>query len=684
MYKPIPGGSTYVVGEEELATTVYLPPVGYVWNWETNELEKTEEIICRSSVPSEQFWERPLRPDNYSKKVKREKLIQKSDPDYYDPELQNYRAREWHRRKFGAWFLNNGQYIYLTGPYYFYLAHWTIDIGPPAFKIADLDKAYFWDYCVEDPFCYGMLEMTKRRVGKTYFGACMIYEYASRVKSAHSGIQSKTGADAKKVFSEKLIQPWRKLIDFFRPTFDTAQGNIPKTTLRFFQPVSKGEKALEEDEESVENELSSWIDFENSGENAYDSQKLLRYLCDEIFKTIEANIIKRHAVIKPCLEDESGNIIGKAIYTSTVEEMEGFLEDYVKLWKQSDMNLRNENGRTESGLYRFFTPAQKIMFVDRYGYPDEARALEHIAREITGMSDPRDIASYIRKHPRNWKEAFSAGGDNCIYDPIKLENRQTILNFKKEKELFKRYNLIWDESSKNEKGIPTKVRKVENANGRFCFAWDFSDEALANNVAWKNNLFIPKNTTQFVIGIDPYDHNRTKNGTFSQGAALVYMKYDPLGDDFFQENFVAYYLGRPATAPEFWEDMVKLCHYFSCQMLFEDQKPGVMHHFIERGYGAFLLRNDKGEPGISASEKTHASIAELTEAFISDNINRVMFPRLIKDWLEYDPDDTQKFDMAMAAGYALIAANRIRLRIKTISKMIRPTRSTFVRRYSIR
>src|SRR5690606_23855967 len=131
----------------------------------------------------------------------------------------------------------------------------------------------------------------------------------------------------------------------------------------------------------------------------------------------------RHKVVRPCLEDESGAIIGKAIYTSTVEDMEGYLDLYEKLWKESDFTKKNKNGRTISGLYRFFTPSQMIMHVDKYGEPDIERALTQIENELAELTDPRDIAAYIRKNPRNWKEAFRTGGDNCLYDPLKLDDR---------------------------------------------------------------------------------------------------------------------------------------------------------------------------------------------------------------------------------------------------------------------
>jgi hypothetical protein len=648
MYTPIPGGTSMIIGEEDLAIEVHLPPVGKGVYSETGEVADVD-ILSRSKDPKEQYWERPEPPADYNKKRKREIMVQESDPDYVDDELNAYRQREWHRRLYGVWVMINGKPHYLTGLYYYYLTHWQIDIGPPNFRIADMYEFYFWQYCEEDPSCYGMVNLAARRAGKTFKSTCILTEFASRTAKAHVGIQSKTNGDAKGVFAEKLIQPFRKLPDFFKPKYDTSQGNVPKKELRFFEPSIRGRKGAMENYDDVI-ELESWIDFMPSVEIAYDGQKLRRYLCDEIFKTTEVDILKRHEVVKPCFEDSSRNIVGKAIYTSTVEEMEGHIERYIEIWNNSDVSKRNKNGKTKSGLYRYFTPVQKMLFLDKYGYPDEQKGLEWVQNEIESIDDSRAKAAFIRKNPRNWKEAFNLSADDCLYNVMKIDERLSTLFFRSKN--YEKFKLKWDEDKK-------RVVKVKDKSGQFMFCWDFSDESLSNNVKDRGGEFSPNNTLKFVIGIDPIDHNRVQTGKFSNGAAAVYMKYDALFPDE-SENFVCLYVGRPPTAKEFWEEMVKLCHYFGCQMLFENNKPGIENHFKERGYGSFLIRDSKGTPGVNANEKTHQQLVDETEAFIEERCHLVNFPELLKDWKEFKMDDTTKYDLAMASGYALMAASNIR------------------------
>jgi hypothetical protein len=102
--------------------------------------------------------------------------------------------------------------------------------------------------------------------------------------------------------------------------------------------------------------------------------------------------------------------------------------------------------------------------------------------------------------------------------------------------------------------------------------------------------------------------------------------------------------------------MIKMCVYYGCSVLYENNKVGMLHYFNDRGYGSFLMwLPERMQPGVAASPKTHQHIAELTESYISEHHEKIYFKDLVKDWLEFDLSNTTKFDAAMAAGYALIA-----------------------------
>ncbi|HDY88335.1 MAG TPA: hypothetical protein ENH82_09530, partial [bacterium] len=115
MYLPVEGGSEYKIGVDDLEVTVYLPEPGYV---PVGEDWEKREPIKRSGKRMEQFWERPLPPDDYKSRKSAEKRKQKEDPDYYEPVCNEYEAREWDRRLHGIWFWNKGVLTYITGLHY--------------------------------------------------------------------------------------------------------------------------------------------------------------------------------------------------------------------------------------------------------------------------------------------------------------------------------------------------------------------------------------------------------------------------------------------------------------------------------------------------------------------------------------------------------------------------------------
>ena len=641
MYKEHDKGTV----EEIFGLKCNIPPNGYVFNVMTGQVER-RGVYARSSRKSDQYWEPTKLPENYYRLREKEVNLQVENKDYFDPALEAFRTQEWDRRLNGFWFYNNGVPTYITGLHYFYMCYWSIDIGLPKFREPDRRYFYFLQYCIEDPECFGMVEISKRRQGKTFRGGVFLYEHASRTKNSRSGIQSKTGSDAKEVFRKAIVQPFKKLPDFFVPIYDQSKGLTPTSELRFYQTTVKGKKAasIRDDDE-----LESMIDWKTSEAISYDGQKIHRYLGDEVGKTADINVWERYLVTRYCHLDDEGNIIGKSLLTTTVEDMEQGGEAFKKIWDNSDHS--NKKGkRTPSGLYRYFCPADHTRHYDKYGLADREKALDEILAERKLLAnDSRALSAVIRKEPLSWEEAFRIDGSKCLFDAMKLNERLDRLSWKDN--LSTRGNFVWVGGDRD-----TRVEFEESANGRWHVSKLFSDPGESNKIIRKGDLFHPNNPS-FVMGVDPVDHNQTQDGRRSNGAGIVLQKYNAAReDDIYNYAFVALYVHRPDNVSVFYEDMIKMCVYYGCSVLFENNKVGMMHYFNDRGYGPFLMwLPERNQPGVAASPKTHQHIAELTESYISDHWDKVFFKQLIQDWLEFDLTATTKFDAAMAAGYAFIA-----------------------------
>jgi hypothetical protein len=640
--------------------TCWIPPVGKVYDRFSGKWVDVE-IKCRSRKKSEQYWERDELPSWYEKKRREEEkiILDTGNPDFFIEECEEVRRQQWFWRLNGRWFYNNGVPTYITGLHWFYLNWWPIGkVGYPWFFEYDRKRFYHIDYCIQDPYCFGRVEVGPRRMGKTYVGGVFVFEATSRVANTNGGIQSKTQPDGKKVFGKAIVSQFRKLPHFFKPVYDTSAGTIPKSEIRFFNTSKKGSSIKIED---LEKELESIIDFRSSEPLAYDGEEMIRILHDEIFKTKDIDVYERYKIVKECLVNTSTEtIIGKYMGTSTVEEVEGQLESYQLMWDDSDPTAeRDGNGHTRSGLYHYFISAAETRGIDKYGNCNYNKNVNTIQNSIANKSG-KDASDYKRKYPLSIKDAFRPQAKDCQYDLEKLENRYDILSILEPKYITCDFRWIDpNDITKGVKVVPTK-------NGNFLLNKDIDPEnGPWNNVQMSGSVAMPKNKAKFIGGNDPFDNKTVNDGRKSDGSTAIFYKYDPM-NPLKSDKFVLVYKFRPKKPTIFYEDTLKMAWFFGCQILMENNKQGIIHYFDgSNPFGINLQKfmvylPGRKEPGIPTTGATHDSIVDHTKEYIEDSIDKVDYPQLIKDWIQFDINNTTKFDLAMSSGICLIAANRFR------------------------
>lgn len=654
MYKKIPNGTTEVIYD---LYECQIPPVGYGIHSVTGELVETD-IIKRSTKKSEQYWQRTPLPENWDKKRKREIEAQASDPDFVDWELENFREQEWKRRLCGVWFYNNGNPVYLTGEYYMYLNWWKLDDGYPQYRDPDRKRYNVLQYCIEDPRCAGMVEASNRRSGKSYRGGLFVYEYISRNSDTNGGIQSKTDTDAKNLFKGKLVTPFKRLPDFFRPGTDTMAGTGFEKEIKFTTTAKKGKGAMDNFDDLG---LNSMINYQPSEVFSYDGWKLHRYLGDEVGKTGRVDVYERHQVVKYCLR-VGGNWIGKALYTTTVEKLKGeesITKAFKKLWMDSDPRERDENGHTKSGLYKYFTPAYDMYKFDKYGYPlsEEGKVFYTNTRNAL-KGDSKAYASEVCKNPFTEKELFWEDGDNCLFDSIRINEQLEFLQWNQD--VVEKGNFVWENGIQDSKVIWEK-----NRNGKWLMPRGFLMKKEDTNLfELRGGIKFPMNDHRFGSACDPYRANMTQDNRRSMGTSLVKQKNN-LSDheDLFINSYVARYYARPATAEMLYEDMLMQSVYFGCKILIENNVgSGPFDYFRRRGYGAYLMHlPGYKEPGVPSTQQNKLSAFYFLEAMISENCNKILYPDLLEDLLEFTLDDTKKFDLSMAALWTELACANIKV-----------------------
>lgn len=589
MYLPIENGSCINIQGLEC----WIPPEGYVLNVATKEYEY-RGVYSRSENTKEQKWERTPLPGWYKDVHKQwknyDRKKKEDDPEFYNEQLEAYKKQEWDRRLNGYWFMNNGKATYLTGSHYMYLQWWQIDIGYPKYRITDLEYFYFQQYCVEDPNCMGMLEITKRRFGKTFRGGLFLYEYITRTKMTNGAIQSKTGGDAKKVFGKAVISPFKKLPKFFRPEYDMSLGITPKTEIRFQQTNVRGAKA----EEGLDREeLGSMIDWGSSDPISYDGQKIHRGFEDEWAKTIECNIYDRHEVLRYCVVDDEGNIIGKLLYSSTVEKLdtdrEGIQESAKTLWEDSDQLNKGENGRTASGLYRFFMTADRSKNFDDYGYPDVEKTVKEIlADRETVKHNPRSLTKRVKKEARTIEEAFSDDGDKCVFNITNINDREKEV---KENPIPKREILFY----LDEKTQTSKWRDANKNEKDFC--WRFSPDAdlseeNSNKFIYDTGVRKPGRTKIGAISVDSYANSQGGRKYGSKASVWVGTKYDVLNPENTGKPFGHLY-GRPTEKDDLHKQVMLAGMFFGFEIFYEHTADDYDGYFKDRGKRGYLGRYPK-------------------------------------------------------------------------------------------
>jgi hypothetical protein len=217
-------------------------------------LPKTpKSLFQRSLSKSEQYWERQPMPRELTRI---QSIFHWNEmPAEFKNRWVDYIEQEFDFRDNGFWFMNNGIPTYITGSHYMYLQWASIDIGYPDFREANRIFWIYWEACKADERCFGMIYLKIRRSGFSFMASSECINIGTLARDARIGMLSKTGADAKKMFTDKVVPINSRLPFFFKPIMDGMDK--PKTELAFRVPASKITKKNMYD---INNELIEGLD----------------------------------------------------------------------------------------------------------------------------------------------------------------------------------------------------------------------------------------------------------------------------------------------------------------------------------------------------------------------------------------------------------------------------------------
>ena len=648
-----------------------------------------KKIEGQDKKKKDQYFRKRNRPES----LKRIKTIYdfKNYPENSKDGYYKYIDNEFNYRNDGYWFMCNGEPCYITGSHYIYL-NWTkIDVGSPDFRQANRIFFYFWEACKADTRSYGMCYLKNRRSGFSFMASSECVNQATTSTDSRFGILSKTGADAKKMFTDKVVPISTNYPFFFKPIQDGMER--PKTELSYKIPsrrltrnTLRSTGSLQEEEE---NGLDTTIDWKNTGDNSYDGEKLQLLVHDESGKWERPdNILNNWRVTKTCLRLGS-KIVGKCMMGSTSNALDKGGDHFKKLYYNSDVTNRNRNGQTTSGLYALFLPMEWGFegFIDKYGYPVFETpsepvegidgeliftgVIDHWENEVEGLKkDPDALNEYYRQFPRSEKHAFRDETLNSLFNLTKIYEQ---IDYNEEmgfKNRVIRGSFSWKNGIKD-----TEVIWVPTQNGRFKVSW-LPPTQLQNCIFEKNGVKYPGNDGLGAFGCDPYDISGTVGGGGSNGS-LHGLTTFTMASDVPATQFFLEYIARPQTAEIFFEDVLMALIFYGMPLLAENNKPRLLYHLKRRGYRGFSMnRPDKLKGALSKSElelggipnssedikQAHASAIEsYIEEYVgkkNEQYGNMYFQRTLEDWARFDISRRTSFDASISSGLAIMACRK--------------------------
>jgi hypothetical protein len=598
--------------------------------------------------------------------------------------------QEFDRREYGYWFMNNKSKTYMTGHHYMYLTWSKTDVGHPDFRESNRIFFIFFEACKADTRCFGMCYLKNRRSGFSFMASSVSVDIATLAKDARIGMVSKTGPDAKKMFTDKVVPIANNYPFFFQPVRDGMSA--PKTELAFRVPASKiTRKNMDQEQDEEIDGLDTSIDWRNTADNSYDGEKLRFLIEDEAAKLEKPmNIENGWRIRKTCLR-LGARIIGKCMMGSTSNALDKGGENYKKLYYDSDVTKRNKNGQTISGLYSLFIPMEYNFegYIDQYGHavlekPEKPvksaegtwitqGVIEYWNNEVSSLkANPDALNEFYRQFPRTESHAFRDETKSSIYNLTKIYQQIDYNDGLIQDHVLTKGFFHWKNGEKD-----TEVIWTPDKNGRFLVSW-IPEIALRNNFINKNGTRYPQNEYIGAFGCDPYDISGATFGG-SNGSLHGLTKFNMANAP--SNAFFLEYIARPQTAEIFFEEVLMACVFYGMPILAENNKARLLYHFKNRGYRGFSMnRPDKHKSKLSFTEieiggipsssedmkQAHAAgIGTYIEKYVGydleqtyrnpDEIGEMPFNRTLLDWSKFNVNDRTKYDASISSGLAIMA-----------------------------
>lgn len=588
----------------------------------------------------------------------------------------------------GVWFYNNGVPTYITGDHYHYLNWFKLDGIYADFRDRDKRWFYHWYLCDNDPDCLGQDYGKLRRDGYSFRVMSIIYNRARKSFDSKFGIMSKSAKDSYEMFS-KGINAFSNYPMFFKPQLYTAED--PKDKIIFKTPQQRITYKTRTAKKEVS--LNTEIEAFTPNVNAMDGSKRKIIGGDEVGKfPKEVNVEKWFNVAKRCCYLGS-NIIGKILFGSTVNEAKQGGSQFENIWNQSDHTQKTKNGRTVSGLWRYFVDSADGMegFVDEYGMsvietPEKPvvgingemitmGAAEYIANELDGLKKSGDMVGYYefkRQFPRQESDMFiNPANEITCWDINKIHQQiehNAIINV--DRTIIHGY-FTWANGVRDCGIVCFNRVEPEHPMAKHKYVW-LPLESDRNKFVMKLGKKAPANDHIGLFTLDPYAAVHTVDNRQSKAASHGFKKFDFNAPKNLSEVFIGEYWNRLSDPLLVYEDMIMQCVFFGWPVIPERNIKNCNDYFRGRDYHNYLLQapfmtqedffdniDKERDAGLAnTAGKTQQQLVEYLASYIANHVGvnditgemgYMPFDNTLKDWLAFDIKKWTPYDLTVSS-----------------------------------
>lgn len=641
-----------------------------------------EEALYADLPQEEQYFRRteiPFTDDELVDIANKEHTYTEAQKKWVDRE-------EW-RMDNGVYAMINGTLTFIPGSIYGYVNYWTMETGKkPDYRNCTRKIFILKEYLIFQTPVLALTRGKSRRKGATSEGTFFEWWICGRKEEKIGGMVSYSDESVSKIFKMLFMRGFTGMLPCFVAAFDSTSENF----LRFIEPVEKRKKGVPIKRKG----LNSFVDYQPTTINAYDSGRVSYLLIDEYGKWEKVDVNTYWSKVKSTLTEGSKKV-GFAYIPTTVNPSKKGGANYRSFWDDADQNRINpKTGKpygihTPSRAVRIFDsaaegyagcidkfgesviddPAEPVMGNDGEWITEGART--KILRERDGLEGLK-LMDHRRDYPLDEFDMFAFEVGLCEFNEA---NFITQLRWLEQNPVYLRKCRLYREGVTKRNQFNTKEEKFNIIK----FMDDDAGGWLLFEPPEKANLFDhrgrmrPLNTSRYSIGVDTIKSGFTSGG--STATICVFKKSHIIEGEEKGLYPVALYMGKPRLMQHLFDEVLKACLWYGAKVNFEiDAGSSYYDYFVATDADLFLewtprvaidptKKHPLIKPGTeSGNPYQFAMQLEVAKKYFdgtipdgyNGNVHRVVFPILLKQALEYNHADRQKSDVVISLMMALL------------------------------